>query len=176
MSEVRWEMCTWYKTLAILSSIYQKSLNLMNIWRSSDRNSLCSFFRHGVYTYYIQEEKKQQRSSSRSDMMKDEEGWTVDSPIRDNGRPIRVYVYMKCYGFHLAMVLHFGQLVIGYQPDSTLSLDRLILQCPLTAYVFRSIAELDNRPRTVVKMRWDESKYDDTMHMTRYTGATREKN
>jgi len=36
-----------YKTLAILLSTYLKLLKLMDIWRSSDRNSLCSFFRHG---------------------------------------------------------------------------------------------------------------------------------
>jgi len=31
MSGVRWEMYTWYKTLAILLSTYQKLLKLMDI-------------------------------------------------------------------------------------------------------------------------------------------------
>jgi len=44
MSEVRWEMYILYKTVAILLSTYQKLLKLMDIWRSSDTNSLCSFF------------------------------------------------------------------------------------------------------------------------------------
>ena len=45
----------WYKTLAILLSTYKKLLKLMEIWRSSDRNSLRSFMRHGIYNimYYI---------------------------------------------------------------------------------------------------------------------------
>ena len=34
----------WYKTLAILLSTYQKLVKSMDIWRSSDRNSLCSSF------------------------------------------------------------------------------------------------------------------------------------
>jgi len=43
-------MNTHHKTSAILSSTYQKFLKLMDIWRSSDTNSLCSFFRHCVNT------------------------------------------------------------------------------------------------------------------------------
>src|SRR6218665_3502692 len=42
-------MYIWYKPLAILLSTYQKLLKLMDIRRSSDTNSLCSFLRHGVY-------------------------------------------------------------------------------------------------------------------------------
>jgi len=41
-------MYIWYKTLAILLSTYQKLLKLMDTWRRSDTNRLCSFFRHGV--------------------------------------------------------------------------------------------------------------------------------
>ena len=44
-------MYIWYKTLAILLSSYQKVLKLIDIWRSSDTDSLCSFFRHGVYKF-----------------------------------------------------------------------------------------------------------------------------
>jgi len=45
-------MNIWYKTLAILSSTYQKSLNLLDIWRSSDTNSLCSLFWDTMYIIY----------------------------------------------------------------------------------------------------------------------------
>jgi len=37
-------MYIWYKTLAILSSTYQKLLKLMDIWRSSDTNSFAVYF------------------------------------------------------------------------------------------------------------------------------------
>jgi len=39
----RMYMYIWYKTLDILLSTYQKLLKLLDIWRSSDTNSLCSF-------------------------------------------------------------------------------------------------------------------------------------
>jgi len=44
-------MYIWHITSAILSSIYQKLLKLMEIWWSSDRNSLCSFFWDTLYIY-----------------------------------------------------------------------------------------------------------------------------
>jgi len=53
MSEVRWKMYIWYKTSPILSPIYQKLLKLMEIWRSSDANSLYSLFWDTVYIPYI---------------------------------------------------------------------------------------------------------------------------
>jgi len=49
VSWVKLEMYTWYKTVHILSSTYQKLLKLMGIWRSSDTNSLCSLFWDTVY-------------------------------------------------------------------------------------------------------------------------------
>ena len=47
----RWKMYIWHITSYILSSIYQKLLKLMEISRSSDRNSLCSFFWDTVYIH-----------------------------------------------------------------------------------------------------------------------------
>jgi len=46
-------MYMWHKTSAILSSIYQKLLKLIEIWRSSDRKSLCSLFWDTVYNHTL---------------------------------------------------------------------------------------------------------------------------
>jgi len=53
MSEVRWKMYIWHKTSAIPLSTYEKLLKLMEIWRSSDRSSLCSLFETQCISYYI---------------------------------------------------------------------------------------------------------------------------
>jgi len=44
VGQVKWQTFTQHTILATLPSTYQNLLKLVEIWRSSDRNS---FFRHG---------------------------------------------------------------------------------------------------------------------------------
>ena len=84
MSEVRLEIYTWYTTLAIRLSAYQKLLKLMDIWRSSDTNRLCSLFWDTVYVHGISSTKLK----------------AAYSPGACNSQP-RPHYYMAIFYYHI---------------------------------------------------------------------------
>ena len=49
-SQVRWKVYIQHTISAILPSIYQNLLKMMEIWRSSNTKQKFSFLRHGVYS------------------------------------------------------------------------------------------------------------------------------
>jgi len=54
MSEVRWKMDILHIISAIWSSAYQKLLQFMEIWQSSDKNNFAQFFlRHRLQLYNV---------------------------------------------------------------------------------------------------------------------------